>query len=198
MKKIVALLSVLFLWGCFTGGEEFTKLENKQLILGETTSVKVREIVGRPFQMGSVDENGLRFETMVFAFSEADGEAATDEITAPARAQTFHFHKDKLVGTKFNSSYAADSTNFDHTLVEQIKIGISTIGEVKNLFGNPGGERVFPLVKNKNERAVVYAYTYTYGGVFNLRMSAKELIVYYDTSTGLVTNVEFEKQGGDR
>ena len=196
MKKIVVLLSVLFLWGCATGGEEFVKLESKQLVFGETTSIKVREVVGRPFQMGSINENGLRFETMAFAFSDAGEEAATDEVTAPARAQTFYFYEDKLVGTKFNSSFAADSTNYDDALVDEIKEGISTVGEVKHLFGEPDGERVFPLVKNKNEKAIVYAYSYIYGGVFNLRASAKELIVYYDASTGLVTSLEFEKQGG--
>ncbi len=196
MRKIIVLLSVLFLCGCATGGEEFTKLNGKQLVYGQTTSVQVREIIGRPFQMGSKDENGLRFETMAFAFSDASGETATDEVTAPARAQTFYFHEDKLVGTEFSSSFAVDSTNYDDALVEQIKTGMSTIGEVKHLFGEPDGERVFPLVKNEGEKAVVYTYSYIYGGIFNLRASAKTLIVYYDTSTGLVTDIDFEKKGG--
>jgi hypothetical protein len=195
MKQFFVLVAVLFVTGCITGGEKFTKLESNQLVLGETTSTKVRELVGRPFQMGSTDKHGRRFETMAFAFSDPSEEAATDDIAAPARSQVYYFTEDKLVGFTFTSSYASDSTNFDSNLVEQIKPGATTKKEVEYLFGKPGGEQVYPFVENKGERAIIYRYAYVSGGLFNLRASEKVLTVYFNDETNIVTNVEFESVG---
>ena len=124
----------------------------------------------------------------MFRYADSGGETGYKGVIAK-RVQRFYFYKDKLVGHEFTSTWPVDSTDFDELKVGDIKIGTTTIQQVVELIGKPGGEFIYPLVKNELEKAKVYLYQHTKSSAFTTKYYQKMIIVSYDQN-GIVTDVE--------
>jgi len=188
-----ALLAIgtLFISGC--AGTNFVKPDPDSFTLGKTTKQEVIKRMGKPYRIGSQLKNGAMLETAAYAYAQSSGSALYSGVT-PARSQGFYYIDGTLVGTEFTSSFKDDASDFDETKVGMIEKEKTTKAEVIRLLGTPGGESIFPLAANPNDRALVYLYSQTKGSVFNLRFYVKTLIVSYNEQ-GIVTNVEYTAQG---
>ena len=194
ISNIVVVVIAMFMVGCAgTAGTEFTKLETNQLAYGLDTPESIKQILGEPYQEGAVTKNDRQFKTMSYAYSSTGGDAAYKDVIA-VRSQGFYFNNNKLVGHEFTSTWSVDSTDFDESKVGEIKKGTTTIQQVIELLGKPGGEYIYPLAKNETEKTKVYLYQQTSGSVFNLKFYQEMLLVSYDEN-GIVTDVEFIASG---
>ncbi len=194
MKKIITsilILSTTLLLGC--AGGKFTKLEANQLKYEEDTTGSIRQALGKPYREGVITKNDAQFKTLTYAYASTGGKAIYKGVTA-ARSQGFYFFEDKLVGNEFTSSWAEDATDFDESKVKQIKKGVTTISEVIDIFGAPGGQYIYPLIPEKTEQAKVYMYNQTKGSAFNLKFYHKSLVITYD-DTGIVSNIKYTESG---
>lgn len=181
---------VLAVVGC--AGREFVRPEADTLVLTKTTYQEVRERFGSPFREGTVVKNGVKLKTVSYAY--ASGGASLVGGVTPARAMGLYFMDNRLVGHEFLSSYAEDHTDFDEGKVDTIKKGETTRAQVVEVFGKPGGVYVYPLIKGKDDQALVYTYSQTRGTAFNLKVYQKLLVVSYGPD-GIVTDVEFTSSG---
>lgn len=189
--KIVVVVFTMFMVGC--AGTDFKKLEINQLVYGSDTPESIKQKLGKPYQEAIVTINDRQFKTMNYAFASLGGTAVYKGVTA-ARSQGFYFYQNKLVGHEFTSSWAVDSTDFDESKVRDIEKGTTTIQEVIELLGKPGGEYVYPLAKNETEKASVYIYNQTKSSAFKSKFYKKVLVVSYDEN-GIVTDVEYVASG---
>ena len=189
--RIVVVVVAIFMAGC--AGTNFEKLGNDQLVYGSDTPESIKQKLGKPYQEGVVTINDKQFKTMSYAYSKVGAAAAYKGVTA-ARSQGFYFYQNKLVGHEFTSSWAVDSTDFDESKVDAIIKGTTTIQQVIELLGKPGGEYIYPLAKNEAEKAKPYIYNQTRGSAFNLKFYRKTLVVSYDEN-GIVTDVEYFESG---
>jgi hypothetical protein len=189
----IAVFITVFLTAC--AGTDFKKVEINQLAYGSDTPETIKQKLGEPYGEGTVTKNEKQFKTMSFVYASTGGSAAYKGVTA-ARSQGFYFFQNKLVGHEFTSSFAIDSTDFDESKVSEIKEGSTTIQEVIELLGGPGGEWVYPLVKNANEKAKIYLYSHMTGSAFafNLKFYRKSLVVTHDEN-GIVTEVTYASSG---
>jgi outer membrane protein assembly factor BamE (lipoprotein component of BamABCDE complex) len=112
----------------------------------------------------------------------------------PARAMVFSTFNDVLVGQEFQSSFPNDATEFDETKVSAINKGKSTRSEVLALLGSPSGEAIYPLIKNKAEKGILYGYSHVKGSVFNMKFYSKLLIISFDAND-VVTEVDYTSSG---
>ena len=189
MKRVsIAVFITVFLTAC--AGTDFKKIEISPLAYGSDTPETIKQKLGKPYGEETVTKNEKQFITMNLAYASTGGSAAYEGVIA-ARSQGFYFFQNKLVGHEYTSSWAIDSTDFDESKVSEIKDGSTTIQDVIELLGGPGGEYVYPLAKNANEHAKVYLYSQTKGSAFSgFKFYRKLLIVTHDEN-GIVTEVEY-------
>ena len=194
IPNIVVVVFAMFMVGCAgTAGTSFQKLEINQLVYGSDTQESIKQKLGEPYKEGAVTKNDTQFKTMSYAYSSTGGDAAYKDVIA-GRSQGFYFNNNKLVGHEFTSTWALDSTDFDESKIGNIKKGTTTVQQVVELLGKPGGEYVYPLVTNETEKAKVYLYQQTKGSVFNLKFYQEMLVVSYDEN-GIVTDVKYIESG---
>jgi outer membrane protein assembly factor BamE (lipoprotein component of BamABCDE complex) len=184
---VVALL----LSGC--AGTNFVRPEPSSFVLGKTTQQEIFQIMGKPYQAGTVEKNGRTLHTASYSYATVGGDALYSGVTA-GRTQSFTFLNDTLVGTEFLSSFKEDGTDFDETKVAKIEKGKSTKADVVRLFGPAGGDYIAPLTTNPTDYALVYLYAQMKGSAFNLRFYSKALVVSYNES-GVVTDIQYTAQG---
>lgn len=188
----IAFVVAIILVGC--AGTDFERLNTSQLAFGSDTKETVKQKLGKPYFEGFSTINDLQIESIGYAYASMGGSADYEGVIA-GRNQVFYFYENKLVGHYFTSTWEIDSTDFDETRVGEIEKGTTTTQEVIEIFGNPSGEYVFPMVKNETERALVYIYIQTKKeGLTNTKTSRKELIVVYNKN-GIVTDVEYTSSG---
>ena len=186
---MVIVVFAMFMVGCAgTPGIYFVKLETNQLVYGSDTPQSIKQKLGKPYQKENFTRNGKRMKFIRYFYLDEGGETGYKDVTAK-HSQTFYFYKNKLVGHEYSSTWAADSTDFDEFIVGDIKIGTTTIQQVVELIGKPGGEFVYPLVKNELEKAKVYLYQHTKSSASTTKYYQKMIIVSYDQN-GVVTDVE--------
>lgn len=187
---IVIVVFAIFMVGCAgTPGTDFVKLETNQLVYGSDTPQSIKQKLGKPYQWkNNRTRNGKQFNWIRYSYLDEGGETGYKDVTAK-HSQTFYFYKNKLVGHEYSSTWAEDSTDFDELKVGDIKIGTTTIQQVVELIGKPGGEFVYPFIKKELEKAKVYLYQYDKGSVSNFKIYQEMTIVSYDQN-GIVTDVE--------
>ena len=193
MKYFSVLAFALALAAC-TAGTNFKRMGPDQLSYGKSSSVEVVQAQGTPNNTGSKTKNGVTFDFVTYVFADAGGKADTENVT-PARGQNFYFKDDILIGSDFTSSWESDSTQFDHSKIDMIKEGSTTISDVIAIIGQPSGEYIYPLVAKKGEHAKVYTYSQTIVSGVDIIAKRKELIVSYDPASNVVTDVEFNQAG---
>lgn len=188
---IASALALAMLSGC--AGTNFTRPDPSAFTPGVTTQQDVLKAMGKPYRTGTATKNDRTYQTASYAYAHVGSKALYEGVT-PARALGFYYLDGRLVGKEFSSSFRDDATEFDESKVAQIEKGRSTRDDVIRLFGPAGGEYIHPIVRNPNDRALVYLYSQTRGGPFNLRFYQKLLVVSYNEA-GIVTDSEYTAMG---
>jgi hypothetical protein len=150
--------------------------------------------MGEPRRSGEVLKNGKTVKTATYVYATTGGEPLEDGVI-PARALSYYFHNDVLVGQEFVSSFKSDNSNFDETKVSGIIKGKTTRADVVQLMGKPTATFVFPMVSQTSGEALGYTYQTTRGGAFSgFKFYMKALRVTFDDS-GLVLDVDYSSSG---
>lgn len=185
-KFAAGLLLALSLAAC--AGVNFVKPTDDKLVLGSTTKSQVVAMMGQPNGKGQKVSNGETLEIITYAYANVGGGPVFDGVT-PARALGLYFHNDLLVGTEFTSSFKEGNTYYDPEQAKSIKQGMSS-AEVVTLLGPAGGEYRFPLIANRDGKALVYVFTQTKG--FSSQQNV--LIIELDEA-GTVRKSDFTQVG---
>jgi hypothetical protein len=96
---------------------------------------------------------------------------------------------DLLVGYEFTSSFKEDNSDFDESKISLINKGETNRDQVVSLFGEPKGIYSFPLIKNRENKAIVYMYNH----FKNYKIYQKSLII--SMKNDIVADVEFTTTG---
>lgn len=185
-RMAAAIVTVFFLSSC--AGTNFVRPEPESLSLKKTAYQDIIDLLGKPFQEGTQLKNEKTIKTITYAYSSAGGAAVHADVT-PARAMSFHFLDDLLVGYEFISSYLADNSDFDDSKISLIKKGETTRSQVVSLLGEPKGKYVFPLIKDPENDAMVYMFSQ----FRNFKIYQKSLVV--SVNNDIVADVEFTTSG---
>jgi|SRR5271165_4872026 len=184
-----ALVSAL--GGC--GGKDFTRPSPDTFKLGQTSYSQVVQKMGEPPKTSDVLKNGKNIKAATYSFASKGGEPLEEDVI-PARALTYFFFDNTLVGQAFISSFKSDNSNFDDKQVEKIKKGVTTRAEVIGLLGEPTATFIPPMVKETSGEAIGYTYQAVRGGLFSgLKVSIKSLRISFDAA-GLVSDVEYTSE----
>jgi outer membrane protein assembly factor BamE (lipoprotein component of BamABCDE complex) len=195
LRKItvaITLAATLALAGC--AGTNFVRPDAAELRVGQSSYAQVIARMGQPRSTGQVLKNGETLKTITYAYAATGGEPLEAGVI-PARAMSFFFRADTLVGQEFVSSFKADNTNFDESKVSKIEKGKSTRADVLALMGKPSGTYAKPMVKEPAGEAIGYNYVATSGSAFTgLKSFRKSLHVSFDAND-IVSDVEFSSSG---
>jgi outer membrane protein assembly factor BamE (lipoprotein component of BamABCDE complex) len=188
MQKILALiLATLLMAGC--AGTKFERPTGKDIELGATTKAQTLEKFGKPYSEAVQTKNGNLVTVLAYAYASF-GETAKVQGVTPVHATTFHFFNDRLIGYEYVSTLTTSSTDFNDSVVSQIKKDQTTRAKVLDLLGKPSGERIFPLLSSQESSAWLYQYSEMRG----LTPSRKSLVVTFD-KLDVVSDIEFTKLG---
>lgn len=191
-RAAALLLASAILAGC--AGTNFKRPEADALRVGQSTAADVARVMGQqPQQVGEALQNEQKVKTLRYVYAEGAGEGRYPGVV-PARAMVFATHNDTLVSQEFVSSFKTDATDFDEAKVSAIVKGKSTRADVVALLGRPNGEAVYPMIKEKGQKAVVYSYGQAKGTVFNMKFHNKTLVVSFNGSD-VVSDVQFTSTG---
>jgi hypothetical protein len=190
-RGLLAAACVVLVAGC--AGTNFKRPEPNQLALGKSRTADVLAVMGSPQQTGEAVQNEQKIKVLRYAYAEGAGEGRYPGVV-PARAMVFTVHDDVLVGQEFVSSFKGDATEFDEGKLPSIVKGKTTRTEVVGLLGKPNGEAVYPMIKNKGEKAAVYSYSQAKGNVFNMKFHAKTLLVSFN-GADVVSDVQYQSSG---
>ena len=190
MARILTVIVVAVLAGC--AGKDFVRPDSGALKNGQTTYNEIIGQFGKPYAEGTVLKNDKSVKSISYAYASVGGKSHRGGT--PARAMGFYFFDDTLVGYEFISSFAEDNTDFNEMKLNEITEGKTTLDEVIQLLGEPGGYYIYPLIESKSKEASAYAYSETKGSVFNMKMFRKVLVITYDSSR-VVTKVEYTSSG---
>ncbi len=177
--------------GC--AGTDFTRPAPETLVLGKTTYAEINARYGSPYREGSRLKNDKNVRQATYAYAATGGEPLVSGVTS-ARAMTYSFLDQVLVGHEFTSSFKSDHTDFDATRIPQIKKGETTRAQVIALLGPPTGSWIYPMVKNKDDQGLVWIYGQTRASGFSISVHQK-LLVLTVSPAGTVTEVEFTASG---
>ena len=177
--KFGAMLVVTMLVTACAAGVNFVKPADNQLVLGSTTKNQIIVLMGEPNGKGQKVSNGEDLDIISYAYAKADDEAVFEGVT-PARSVAFLFHKNVLVGKEFTSSFKSDSTYFDPQKAKSVKKGMKK-QDVVALLGKAGGEYRYPVISNKNGKALVYIFVQTKGfksqqNILTVELNEKDIV----------------------
>lgn len=197
MRKVVLglmLAASAALYGC--AGANFERPAETAIKVGKSTYSDVIDEMGDPRSSGEALIQDRRIKTITYVYSAA-GQQPAESGVIPARALTYFFDKDLLVGAQFVSSFKDDSTNFDESKVQYIKRGETTRSQALLAFGRPSTVLLEPMVKKTNGEAIGYLYHATRGNVYTgFKNSRKVLILTFDESDK-VMEIDFSTQGSN-
>jgi hypothetical protein len=195
-KQIRLVLSVLIfgmlisISGC-SSGKDFTRPNFATLLLGKTTEGQIRRQFGNPQTEGTVVRNEANLKTLSYDYAESA--PYVEKISA--RHLVFWFYEGSLVGYNYQSSFSGDKTDFDESVLDQIRNGVTSTKRLVELLGLPTGELIYPLIKTKDGRAYVYSYMRADRPYRrNLQIRSKTLTVTFD-GFDRVTEVNLSTSG---
>jgi len=193
IKNILFISLSIFLVSC--AGTSQVRTPDDAIALGRTTIEQITARLGPPGRVGTVIKNDREITSIIYFFGTSGEGSDNPEAAGASRFKTFYFFDNKLVGYEFASSWKEDSTNFDSREVAKIKIGGSTKNDVVRLFGNPGGQYIYPIIPNKAEEAVNYFYyIIKKSGSLEFKPYRKLLVITFNKE-GVITNVEYDESG---
>ena len=189
--KLIRVLTVIAALVAFSGcASNFVRPPSESLTLGKSTSADIIKLAGKPTsQNDNFKINGE--PTKVLSYYYNDG-AKFWGLIIPQRTLTYTLFNDTMVGEEFNSTMDGEKTEFDTSKANTIQKGKSTRDDVISLLGKPSGEVIYPVVKEKNSRGLVYAYSYArFAGIltsYNIYL----LVVIVDDKN-IVTDISYKK-----
>ena len=187
---IAAMLSLLA--GC--AGKDFVRPSSDTFKLGQTTYLQVVQQMGEPRRTGEVLKNEKNVKAATYVYAATGGEPLEQDVI-PARALSYYFYNDVLVGQEFLSSFKSDNSNFDDSKISSISKGKTTREEVVQLLGKPTATFIYPMIKETSGEAIGYAYNTTRGGVFSgFKFFAKALIISFDDKD-IVLEIDYTSSG---
>jgi hypothetical protein len=176
-KFSALILTAAIMSGC--AGTNFVRPSSDDLVVGKSTYSEVVEKLGKPYQTGEQLFNDKKVKNVVYVYAAAGGEPAESGVT-PARANSYYFERDLLVGTEFTSSFKEDSTNFDDSKIEYIKKGETTRSQVMLTFGRPSVIFIPPMVEKTSGEAIGYLYSHVKGNVYTgMKQYRKALLITF-------------------
>jgi hypothetical protein len=190
-RSVLAALAIVLVSGC--AGTDFRRPDPQAVVVGRSTAEDVTRVMGTPRQVGEAIVNDQKVKTMTYVYAAAAGEPLYQGVV-PARALVFTTFRDVLVSQEFVSSFKQDATEFDHTKMSAIVKGRTTRSEVLALLGKPNGEAVYPVVKEKDQKGLLYSYAQAKGTVFNMKFHNKVLVISI-TPSDVVSDVSFVSNG---
>ena len=150
--KLVVLICVFYgLFGC--AGRDFVRPDQGSINLGKTTYEDIVQKYGDPRRINAVTKNGEKMNQITYSYAQST--PYTTRLYA--RASVFYFKDNILVGYNYSSSFPEDIIKLDDSKVSSIKQGVTTKTEVIALLGNPTGYFNYPVIKEKNQLALVYS-----------------------------------------
>ena len=173
-------------------GREFDRPPPGSLQNNETTKQGALSRYGDPYQTGTLISNDHQIENITYAYAVKD-DAHVKGVT-PVRQLNLYFLDNILVGHSFVSSFREGHTDFDETIVPRIQEGEDTCQDVTHMFGRPGGEYVFPMMKELGTRGLLYSYSHTKVGFTRADMYMKTMLVTCNED-GVVKEVEYSSSG---
>jgi outer membrane protein assembly factor BamE (lipoprotein component of BamABCDE complex) len=193
LKSFLLSAVLIFLFaGC--AGTDFTRPSAGAFQLGKSTTADLLKVMGPPRQTNDLVKNSAEIKQLTYVYATTIGSEPLHPGVTPARVMTFSTFNDILVGEQFISSFKVDGTDFDSSKVAAIVKGKTTKAEVIAALGAPSGEAIYPIVNDKENTAIIYAYTQTTGSAFNLKFYHKVLTVSFDRNN-VVSDVEFAEAG---
>lgn len=190
-RHLAATCAVVVLTGC--AGTNFKRPDPEALKVGQSTAADIARVMGQPQQTGEGLQNEQKVKHLRYVYAEGAGEGRYPGVV-PARALVFTTYNDTLVGQEFVSSFKVDATEFDESKVQAIAKGKTTRAQVVSLLGRPNGEAVYPVIKERGQKAVVYSYSQAKGTVFNMKFHNKMLVVAFDAAD-VVADVQYTSNG---
>jgi len=115
------MLAAVVVSAC-SAGTDFKRPDAAIFQLGKTTEKEIRERFGEPRSQATVQANDRTIKILRYAYAEA----APYVEKVPARAMVYSFHEGTLVGFDYSSSFSSDKTDFDESIVGQLKRGETT------------------------------------------------------------------------
>ena len=192
MRLAGLLAGAATLAACAGGG--FLRPAPEALSLGETTQSEVLKLVGQPAVRETMVRNGKNIEILSYAYVTEAQKHHGDPTVIGGRTLNLFFHDERLIGHEFNSTLAADHTDFDLRKMRSIVKGKSTREEVTALLGRPSGFIAFPLI-NTPSAAMVYAYRENRRVPFGAPMTfTKTLLISFD-ERGIVNDLAYATSG---
>lgn len=177
---LTALAFVVPAGGCSSEGRDFARPPQGVLLLGTTTPSEIVAVFGEPAErfeepgdVATLDAfdalkprpDGLRraaakgnIERLRYSFTRAAMVSLGDRATARIRLLDLAFWNGKLVAYNFSSSFNEDSTDFDEAKVQALSRGRTSVGDVLNLFGTPGGQGIYPTVARSGTRQYTWQF----------------------------------------
>lgn len=189
---IAAITTLVALSGC---ASNFVRPAADSLTLGKSNSADIIKLAGKPTaQNDNVKLNGETVKSLNYYYNDG---AKFWGLIIPERWLSYTLFNDTMVGQEFNSTMDGENTEFDVKKITSIQKGKSTADDVIALMGKPSGEVIYPVVKEKNSRGLVYAYTYArFAGI--LTMHNNYLLVVTVDDKNLVTNVSYKKDNKEQ
>ncbi len=184
----ISVTSLIFLFVISCAGSNFVKPENESLSIKQTTKQDITDKFGKPYQKGTKLTNEKTVDFITYAYASVGSTPVYEGIT-PARAMTFYFLDDLLVGYDFTSTFKEDHSDFDDSKLNNIKKGETSLDGVIAALGEPKGKYIFPLIKDTESEAVVYKYEQ----FKSYKIYNKSLII--TTHHGIVKDIEYITSG---
>jgi hypothetical protein len=188
--RLVALaFAVLVMSGC---AHDFVRPAPEALKVGHSTKDEVLKVAGSPMvKNDKVQINGETIQTLTYFYVKG---AKFYGLIAPQRTLTYSLFNDVLIGEEFNSSFDAESTNFEAEKVFELVKGKSTKADVIAALGKPAGDVRYPIIKDKNGKGIVYEYTVSrHGGI--IMITTRLVVVITLDANNVVSDVSYMKNG---
>jgi len=192
MLRHVFLLGLMLLSaGC--AGHKYMRLTGDQITVGQQTVEGVKRILGKPYQEGTLLQNGQTIKSLTYARGYASFKPLVGGVV-PMRVQSFFFHKGLLVGHLYTSTQEGDVTNFETDQLDQIVENKTTIDEALQVLGPASGEYIYPMVKEENSKQLIYFYCQKKTNFIKPELSLKLLKLTYGANR-VIAKVEYVESG---
>jgi len=211
-RSVVAGLSLL-VGACHSYGKDFVRPDTSSLVLGQTTVAEAIVKIGPPTSQSvqhnlnpanslpayESKESGFKQSSLTgtvhllsysYLYTESPGVIVGPSSTNSRRLALL-FWNDRLSSYSFESSFEADSTNFDEAKLGQFVSGQTTRSDVVKELGRPTGESIYLTGAKKGMRTLTYV-SYrreTKGWIAGARetsISRKTARLVFDSSDKLV------------
>lgn len=192
LRTAALVASVVLLSAC---AHDYVRPAQDTLRLGKATQDDVIKLVGKPNATNdNIQLNGEKVKSITYFFMKG---AAFYGMIMPQRTLVYSFMNDVMVGEEFNSSFDEEKTEFQSEKVGTLVKGKSTKADVIALLGKPSGEVMYPLVKDKKGRGLVYAYTVSRLAPFVAPTTRYRAFITLDENN-VVTSVSMIEDGEEK